>query len=275
MFDTDEKKSRDQVPSSRSVTRRRAVLFSVLVHLSLLIVMLCWYVPNHLETAGQIGKARLKTAAPQQAILEEVTHMPPSAGENIPSEQIQASLKSAIGEAETLSADLQLSELENKLERLNSISSPASVQDTTQKIATTLGLPSGPTPNSRAVDGSFDINTAQIHDVIRSRDNNGAWVYQSVLVDAAGRTQEVNLPTSEGEVSYSTFQQLKNFPNAEGIYRQVVMPMLQNMLNAIDVADAQARELRKKKNNEESGKKGAETDQQRIPPNANIPAELQ
>ena len=57
---------------------------------------------------------------------------------------------------------------------------------------------------------------------------------------------------------------------ADGIYRQLVMPMLQKMLNAMDAAEAQARELRKQEAQKESAfqesasqKKG--TEEQRLP----------
>mgnify|MGYP001283492342 CR=1 FL=1 len=116
--------------------------------------------------------------------------------------------------------------LEKNLNRLNDISSDVSVQDATQKIANTLGLAPGPLPAVGPVAGTFDTDTAQIYDVTRSRNKDGDWVYQSILVDAAGRTQKIDLPRAEGESSYSTFQQLKQFPIADSIYRQVVMPML-------------------------------------------------
>ena len=37
---------------------------------------------------------------------------------------------------------------------------------------------------------------------------------------------------AEGEAIYETFQQMKKFPVAAGIYRSVVMPMIQKTLEA-------------------------------------------
>ena len=105
----------------------------------------------------------------------------------------------------------------------------------------------GPVPNPIPPEGIFDISTAQIHDITRQQAADGKWTYQSVLVDKAGRTQSVELPSTEGEATYNTFQQLKKFPLAEGIYRKIVMPMLQNTLSAAAAAEEQARKVERQK----------------------------
>ena len=52
------------------------------------------------------------------------------------------------------------------------------------------------------------------------------------MVDDSGREMEVPMTEAEGEGMYQTFQQMKKFPVAAGIYRKVVMPMIQKTLEA-------------------------------------------
>jgi len=270
MIKPDEANPDPQVTSPRSGNRRRAITVSVVFHLVLFIALLCWYVPRHSNSELTREDKTASNAKSQERRNEAAPQLPPTLGDDVPASQIEASIESAMQQAEGLSEKRQLSELEKKLRRLNSISSTESVQDTTQKIANTLGLSPGPVPAVESVEGIFDTTTAQIHEVTRIRDANGDWLYQSVLVDAAGRTENIDLPRAEGEVTYNTFQQLKQFPMADGIYRQLVMPMLQNMLSAMDAAEAQARELRRQEAQkesaiQESASQKTGTEEQRLP----------
>lgn len=86
------------------------------------------------------------------------------------------------------------------------------------------------------ISGSFDTDTSQLQEVIRTQDESGRWQYESVLVDAEGRTMTVPMSAAEGETVYNTFESMKQFPMAEGIYRGVVMPLLQRMVKARELA---------------------------------------
>ena len=251
MFETDESTPEKRGAFLRSGNRCRAITVSLIFHFLLLTALLCWYVPQHSRRSVPSEDKVSESTVKQQKQFAVSPNPSASLGDAVPASQIEASLKSAMRQAEGLSEERQLSELEKQLTRLNSISSVESVQDTTKKIAETLGLSPGAVPAAESLDGTFDTETAQIHEVTRTRDEKGEWLYQSSLVDAAGRTEKINLPRAEGEVTYNTFQQLKQFPMADGIYRQLVMPLLQNMLSAVDAAEAQARDLRKQKAQEE------------------------
>ena len=245
MIEPDDAKPDVDVSSLRSGSRRRAIIFSIMFHVVLFGGLLCWYVPQKAPSSAKRGANATATIGQPQVPLKLGADVPATLGDHVPSTQIEASLDAALKQAEHLSDERMLSELEKKLKRLHSVSSVEAVQDTTGKIASTLGLSSGPVPASGRVEGTFDTRTAQIHEMTRSRGENGDWVYHSVLVDSAGRTESIVLPKTEGEVTYKTFQQLKRFPMADGIYRQLVMPMLQNMLDAKELAEAQSRELRR------------------------------
>lgn len=265
MFEPSQEPSIPDNPSNRSSTRRIAIIVSVLFHIALLIALLCWYLPEHSQPIAQAENQAAASNKIQRAKDDSNSSIPANPGENVPATEVLASLENAVSQAQRLSDERQLSELEKQLKRLNSISSEESVQETTNKIANTLGLTPGPIPTENSVPGGFDHKTAQIHNVNRIRDEHGNWQYRSILVDAAGRTEEVALPANEGEVTYKTFQQLKQFPVADGIYRQVVMPMLQNMLNAMDAAETQAREIRRTQLEQESPLQDAGSIQQTIP----------
>jgi hypothetical protein len=160
----------------------------------------------------------------------------------VPPEQIQASIESQIKQVQSLSDEAKLSELEKNLKRLESISTEASVQEVTATIADSLGLQSGVEPSEQDVAGSFDHDTAQLHDVARRRSDSGSWQYECVLVDAQGRTQSVPMTEAEGEPIFQAFEKMKQYPMAAGIYRQVVMPMIQKLIEAGEIAEQVAGE---------------------------------
>ncbi len=175
------------------------------------------------------------------------TEFKPKSADDVLNEEIRSSLSLSVDQFKDLSPAAQLNELEKNLQKLQANASPESVEQTTDRIAEAFGLVEGPVPNPTPPEGVFDINTAQIHDITRQQAADGTWTYQSVLVDKAGRTQSVELPSTEGEATYNTFQQLKKFPLAEGIYRKIVMPMLQNTLSAAAAAEEQARKVEQQK----------------------------
>jgi hypothetical protein len=155
----------------------------------------------------------------------------------VPADQIQASIRAQIRQVETLPDERKLEELEKNLRRLESISTQQSVREVTATIAGTLGLAPGPTAGEETNDEAFDPESAQIQDVARVRNAAGAWDFQSVLVDSRGRTRTVTMPPAEGETAFKAFEQIKKFPMAADIYRQLVMPMIQSMLDAGQVTD--------------------------------------
>ncbi len=175
------------------------------------------------------------------------TEFKPKSADDVLNEDIRSSLSLSVDQVKDLSTAAQLNELEKNLRKLQANASPESVEQTTDRIAEAFGLVEGPVPNPIPPEGVFDISTAQIHDITRQQAADGKWTYQSVLVDKAGRTQSVELPSTEGEATYNTFQQLKKFPLADGIYRKIVMPMLQNTLSAAAAAAEQARKVEQQK----------------------------
>jgi len=218
--------------------RRRAITVSIMVHAGLLVALLCWYIPHRESKPSQASS--VPTGNDGQSSNPSGYSTAPVSNPKIPAAQIQSSLKSTLEQIDNLPDEQKLTELEKNLRRLNAISDPESVVQTSHVIADALQLVPGPMPLEENPTGSFDSETAQIHDVIRARNDKGNWTYKSVLVDSDGRTQTVAMPLVEGETTYNTFQQMKKYPMAAGIYRQLVMPMLQKMIAAMDVAEREA-----------------------------------
>lgn len=228
-----------EVPSRRAVPYRRAIFVSIVFHVVLITGLLFWYTPGPQESTDQSGLAASgRTDAGDQANsqLRPPTLAVPVSPE-IPPEQIVASVESQIEAVEALSDDRKLSELEKSLARLDAVATEESVEEVTAIIGRSLGLEAGPVPSTQPPDGLFDPETAQIQDVTRVQNPRGGWEYQSVLVDAQGRTQTVPMRGAEGETAYRTFEQMKKYPLAEGIYRQLVMPMIQKMIQASESSD--------------------------------------
>ncbi len=230
----------DRETSRGSSNRRRAIAVSVIFHLLLIGLLLFLYVPTRKPDAEGAGKqtASSETATPSTKTPRKLPE--PAASPEVPKEQIEASIASQIDRADKLSEERKLSELEKNLSRLESISTEESVQSVTATIANTLGLEAGPAPLDDAPAGELDLDTSQIHDVRRTRNESGRWEYTSILVDAEGRTQEVPLSAAEGETVYATFEQMKQYPMAASIYRQVVMPLIQKTIAASELAEKAA-----------------------------------
>lgn len=156
---------------------------------------------------------------------------PPHSASNVPAEQIAKSVESQIDQATKLPNQVKQSELGKKLERLEAIASPESVEEVSSTIASTMGLDRELYADKEPpAEGLFDFDSAQIKDVERIESESGNDRYEAVMVDSEGRTMRVPMTTEEGQSLYETFGRLKSFPMAKGIYQSVVMPMIQKLL---------------------------------------------
>ena len=52
----------------------------------------------------------------------------------------------------------------------------------------------------------------------------------TVLVDASGRTYEIEMTEEEGEQAYRTMETLSKYPLANKVYRQIAMPLIDQAL---------------------------------------------
>ena len=149
--------------------------------------------------------------------------------------EIQRSLQSQIEAAQQVPDEQKLDQLEKHLKRLESVSSQESTDEVASKIASSLGLDTEQYAVRKPKDveaGDIDLDKAQVADVTRARNSEGGWDYVTTLVDDRGRELEIPVTEAEGQAMYRAFEQMKKFPIAAGIYRKVVMPMVQKMVEA-------------------------------------------
>jgi hypothetical protein len=166
-----------------------------------------------------------------------VTYTPPHKGVSTPdevtSDKVESKLTHAIKAAESLSDEEKLNKLEGLSDQLNKVSNEESLKDLAQRFKGWMGTKDRATqPAEGPVAGSFDFDTAQIHNVKRSKDKNGRWAYRTELIDSAGRTMEIDTDPADGESTYRMFQLLKSNPLADKIYREMTMGLIDKMIRS-------------------------------------------
>ena len=224
----------------RASRYRVAIIASVVFHVLLVFVLLFWYLPKLYKPTPNAVTAASNDDGASSGTTQQAT---PETTANVPDELIEASVQMQIDQSESMSDEEKLTELEKNLKRLESIASPKSVEAISQKVGSTLGLDTQQyQPKKDAAAGEFDVGTAQMTDVSRVKNAAGNWEYQAVMVDAQGRTMDVPITAQDGESLYQVFQNIKKFPMAAGIYRSVVMPMVQKIIQAQDAAQKTAKE---------------------------------
>lgn len=238
--------SADSTKTKWSPTRW-AILASVVFHIVLASVLLAWYFPKQTRAENEPASATksvIVAAGPKSAPAsrpdpdtnlssddrQTASRVAPPAND-VPTEQIESSLRSAIDNAATVGEERKLSELERNVRRLEQVASERSIAEVGEAIRAATGLEERASLSAApAVGGKFDFDSAQFHDVSRQTDSDGKWVYRSILIDSNGRTFEVDLSEGEGKTAYETMQMVKASPFAETIYRSMVMPMLDKLI---------------------------------------------
>ena len=221
---------------SKRLRRKLAILASLLVHAVVFLVLFFWYLPKP-EPEGD-GAANAVASSdsgrqppPSRPTPPEVQRQP-AANPAVSPEEIEEPLQAKIEQFKDVPDQEKLSALEQNLDHLNAITTDESVEEVATVITDALRLPKGQyAAKDDAPEGLFDTHSAQIHDMTRARGPDGQWRYEAELIDAEGRTLKVPMTAAEGEPVYSTFEKMKKYPFAAGIYRQIVMPMIQKMLD--------------------------------------------
>ncbi len=218
-------------PNRKKSRLRIAIIISVVAHIGFAGYLINKYAPGTKTAAASDSQSE---SSPSDDSSKD-----PQSGSSAPisETEIEKTLQAKVNQVNQLSDEEKLSELERNLSRLDSIATPESVVQTGTSVAKTFGINTDQyadrkTPKS----GSFDTKTAQIKDVVRVTNESGKMVFESVLVDSGGREIRVPMSNEEGETVYQTFQTMKRFPMAQGLYRSVVMPLMQKMLDSKDAA---------------------------------------
>ena len=206
---------------------RRAVIASVIFHVGLLLALLYLYHPSHQSAAKS---SRLADAQRKLEVLpaENRSSVP---SQDAHAERIRTSINSQIEASSQLPTEQKLDELDDRLKRLSDSAESKDIEQITKTIADVMGLNRNQYQDrTPPAEGSFDANSVQLRDVKRTQDEAGKWLYQALMVDATGRIETVPLSEAEGQTAFESFEKLKQYPIADSIYRQLVMPMIQQVL---------------------------------------------
>ncbi len=215
---------------------------SLLVHAALAVALAAgtyrpwWPADGRPRTALAI-EATLAAGEPAEAPAPEVRIA--DAPSEVTADLVRTRLDQAVAEAESLSQADQLARLDALSERLTQVADGSSIQALSGAMQSLLSTqPRATRPAEDRPPGEFDFETAQFHDIQRLPKEPDGFRYVTVLLDAAGRTMEVEVSELEGRPIYETMQRIKANPLLEQVYRQIVMPLLDQLTAGVKQAHA-------------------------------------
>jgi hypothetical protein len=222
--------------------RRAAWAISLLVHATLAVALTAWtYQPwwladGTVRTAQAIEATLAADELAEDATPEVRIISDPS---EVTADLVRNRLDQVVAEAEALSQADQLARLDALSERLTQVADESSVQALSGVMQSFLSTqPRATRPAKDPPPGEFDFETAQFHDIQRLPKEPDGFRYVTVLLDAAGRTMEVEVSELEGQPIYETMQRIKANPLLEQVYRQIVMPLLDQLTAGVKQAHA-------------------------------------
>jgi hypothetical protein len=207
---------------------RLGLAVSCLVHGLVLVVLAEALRSPPAESAGVTVAACFGAAStPAPAPLVR----PTAATSDVRGPLVQAKLDAIVAEQQKRAPSEQLQRLDSVSAGLERVTSAPSLDELAVHFQSWLGYGSrAAEPHPRAAVGPFDFSTAQLHDVARYSAGAESWRYVSVLLDAQGRTMEVELSAEQGETLYELMQRIKANPLLEKIYRTIAMPLVDQLL---------------------------------------------
>ncbi|MFT5526595.1 MAG: hypothetical protein ACI9HK_004572 [Pirellulaceae bacterium] len=228
----------DSKPRPRRRLLRWALVIAAVAHIVIFVAL--FVLPNFRdtdETAENQGMNSERNGGSDEASDGDTPKRPESPISNDPKWKapVEDLIEDAIKNHENLTQEQKQSELEDQLNKLERISNAENVAKITQHLGPLVNNQDRKTepvkqPNKPSKDQpSFDHDTAQVHDVVKS-EKNGKTIYIATMLDKEGRTLETELTAAEGESLHNTFQLIKKSPLLEKIYRGVVMGTLDKLL---------------------------------------------
>ena len=208
---------------SRKPFKRAAICISLFFHFALIGALALWYVNRRSETKDEaVAQNNQSDPTPARRVPN-----PPPPSPDVTSTQVNNTLDRMHDIHEEKTDEENLSALEEKAAELEKLASEESIDEIAAKFQEWTNIQSrASVPATEPVEGDFEFDTAQLHDVKKVESEDGTVVYRSTLVDAQGRTFEVEMSGEEGETAYRTMATLKRFPLADRVYRQIAMPLI-------------------------------------------------
>ncbi len=134
--------------------------------------------------------------------------------------------------AEALDSEEQFQKLQAASKRLSQLSSDKSVGEMSGQLRKVFDLPERAAQPAADADENdrFDPESAQLHNVLKEVSDDGQDRYVAVLLDAQGLTSKFPLSEDEGKKLYRMMQLIKSNPLLERVYRELAMPLLDQLL---------------------------------------------
>lgn len=181
--------------------------------------------------AGEAAEEAAEPPSPEVRIVSDPAE--------VTAELVRNRLEEVVADAESLSDADKLAKLDALSERLAQVADEGSIQALSGVMQSLLGTqPRATQPAEEKPPGEFDFETAQFHDIQRTPKEPDGFRYVTVLLDAEGRTLEVEVSEHEGQPIYETMQRIKANPLLEQVYRQIVMPLLDQLMAGVKQAQA-------------------------------------
>lgn len=233
---------RAEVPFDRPGTRRLPVyrghglVISAMLHLAVLVSLLLasfrsWHYESYavrearaLYVASELWDAD-EPPKPSSTEVSQYSEMTDSAARDRIEEQMAF--------ANQRSDQQNLERLDGWSARLSQVSSESSIDRMAGALQRVLGTqPRVEQAKGLSSPAAFDVDTAQFHDIRRETTPAGSWRYVCILIDAQGYLFEVEMNAEDGRRLYETMQRIKQSPLLERVYRQIAMPLLDQMIHS-------------------------------------------
>ena len=223
------------------------IVSSLVLHGSLLAVLvLVFYTPWWYDAWATREARAIRVAYSTETEKPKETEQEPppvrivSDPADVTGEMLKKRLDQVIEKSETLTDEDKLDRLDQLSDRLTQVSSEGSINAMAGALHSLMGSDQrAERPAEEPVPGEFDHDTAQFHEIKRYAKEEGGWRYVAVLLDGDGRTIEVEMSEEDAELAYLTMERIKANPLLSQVYRQMAMPLFDQLLTGMrGVADA-------------------------------------
>jgi hypothetical protein len=212
---------------------RAGLAVSLVLHATLVIMLALRVESVDREPSGIRVAASFVARSPEDRTVSAVRLVRDSS--EVTGPMVSSRLNEMVAEQKKRTSEQQLKQLDQAASRLERFSSRESLDELSEHFQSWLGYaPRAAQPAAALAPGKFDLESAQLHDVRRQAVGPNRWRYVTVLVDAQGRTREVEMPESEGHKVYLLMRRFESSPLLEKLYRQIVMPLLDQLIRAAE-----------------------------------------
>jgi hypothetical protein len=230
------------VPIFRSLVRYRRCgwVISFLVHAALAVGLVAgtfqpWWAAGHRSRNARTIRVAMAAEEPVVQAAPEVRMVSDPA--DVTAAVVRKRLDEVVAESEAMPEADKLAQLDVLSGRLKDVADEQSLHRLSGVMHSFLGTkPRAMQPAQEKPHGEFDFDTAQLHDIQRHPKEPAGFRYITVLLDAEGRTVEVEVSEQDGQLIYETMQRIKANPPLEQVYRQIVIPLLDQLMAGIKQA---------------------------------------